>query len=797
MAHEFNGSYTNENLAHVSFPLGGLGAGMICLEGTGSLGSFSLENKPDVGNSPNIFAALHVNGVFRVLEGQVPGHKIFGPDRGNGLTGKNYGLPRFGECEFLGRFPFAEIALADEDIPFDVRLTGWSPFSPGNDFISSLPFGVLDYSFENSGDSEQSAVFYLQCAQFLGEGAEIVPVSSGFLLRRPDTAEKPGCSFSVFATESACIDTAWFRGGWWDAFTMAVNGMEKGESTSKVLDDPTTARGAALSVPFSLKPGESRNIRLILSWFAPSSDVAAGKAPDAEDKPDCGCGCDCGQESERAYSPWYVGQFADIFKLNAYIKENIASMEAESRLFSRALFASEIPPSALEAVAANLSILKSPTMLRLKDGRIWGWEGCHSSGGCCHGSCTHVFNYAQAICHLFPALERGLRKTEFFDGQREDGHQQFRANLPISPAPHDFHSASDGQLGGIVKVYRDWLISGDDAWLAEFYPKVKQSLLYCIKTWDPGEAGVLTEMHHNTYDIEFYGTDIMCTGFYLAALKAASVMAKAQNDGDGQHFESLYEKGRRYAETRLFNGDFFIQENDLAGLVNPPRCDGREAPEEKALFAKEGPKYQYGTGCISDGVIGPWLAKLSGLGDILDPEMVKSHLMSIFRHNFKSDLSKHVNPQRPGYAVGKEGGLLLCSWPNGGKPSLPFVYSDEVWTGIEYEVASYLITEGFTEEGLRIVEAARQRYDGRIRNPYNEYECGHWYARAMASYALLAAFSGARYDRLSGQMEFRPRIQGDFKCFFAGEDGFGLVGMRDGEPFYEDVKGRVKIDSWA
>ena len=85
---------------------------------------------------------------------------------------------------------------------------------------------------------------------------------------------------------------------------------------------------------------------------------------------------------------------------------------------------------------------------------------------------------------------------------------------------------------------------------------------------------------------------------------------------------------------------------------------------------------------------------------------------------FKKDLTDHANPQRSPYALGKEGGLLLGSWPKGGKLSLPFVYSNEVWTGIEYQVASHLMLQGEVEKGLEIVRACRQRYDGSVRNPF-------------------------------------------------------------------------------
>lgn len=161
--------------------------------------------------------------------------------------------------------------------------------------------------------------------------------------------------------------------------------------------------------------------------------------------------------------------------------------------------------------------------MRQYDGRLWTWEGCADNWGSCHGSCTHVWNYAQAIPHLFPSLERSLRHTEFEEGQDLKGHQVFRANLPIRPTRHDFHSAADGQLGGIMKVYREWRISGDNEFLISMYPKVKKSLDYCISTWDPRRVGSIEEPHHNTYDIEFWGPDGMHNSFCYGALQLSFV----------------------------------------------------------------------------------------------------------------------------------------------------------------------------------------------------------------------------------------------------------------------------------
>jgi uncharacterized protein (DUF608 family) len=341
-----------------------------------------------------------------------------------------------------------------------------------------------------------------------------------------------------------------------------------------------------------------------------------------------------------------------------------------------------------------------------------------------------------------------------------------------------------------MKVYREWRISGDTQWLRKLWPQVRQSLDYCIATWDPDHTGMLMEPHHNTYDIEFWGPDGMCTSFYLGALKAASEMGRALGDEQPLYGE-LLEKGRKAMETELFDGEYFFQKVMWEGLhTSPPRYD---TPESNRLLEREGPKYQYGTGCLSDGVLGAWIGKVCGVPEFLDRGKVRSHLKAVHRYNFRKDLSGHANPQRPGYAFGTEGGLLLCSWPKGGQLSLPFVYANEVWTGIEYQVASHLMLEGMVKEGLEIVRECRKRYDGRFRNPFNEYECGHWYARAMASYGLLQGLSGARYDAVERVLYLHPSIRGDFRCFIATAGGYGTVGVRDGKPFLEVRSGEIPV----
>jgi hypothetical protein len=307
------------------------------------------------------------------------------------------------------------------------------------------------------------------------------------------------------------------------------------------------------------------------------------------------------------------------------------------------------------------------------------------------------------------------------------------------------------------------------------------------------------EPHHNTYDIEFWGPDGMCSSIYMGATLAMIRMADALGEESDAYQQTLV-KGISYLEDELFNGEYFIQKTRWKGLRTPPPDEGPEAwninysPEALELLKREGPKYQYGSGCLADGVIGAWFGEVCGLPVFLDSTKVKSHLESVHRYNLRTDLSDHVNPQRPGFGSGKDGGLLLCTWPKGDQPSLPFVYSNEVWTGIEYQVASHLMMQGEVEKGLEIVREVRRRYDGTVRNPFNEYECGHWYARALSSYALMQGLTGLFYDALDKTLYIHSRIGDNFQCFLSTETGYGLAGLRDGEPYLEVVYGTIEVE---
>lgn len=809
-------TFKGDSLQQIAFPLGGMGAGCLHIGGAGNFQDFCLFNQPAFGHSPMTFAAVHCrekgrkDGVLRVLEGPVQNSHIYNQGRfGNGgLASGHEGLPHMESAEFKGEFPFAFLRLKDRALPLQVDIEAYSPFVPNDDMASGLPAAFITYKLRNKSKKSLSLQFSFN-AQYPVPGnlhGQEARDLAGHQIRHRREGKVSGLYFDsalpqedlrkvsigvVSPLKGQWADCAWFRGGWFDALTMLTNDLLQGKLKTAVQSSPPMQSGrsrfgATLFWNLELKPGEEVEVPIIYTWHAANSELSYGQ--NAEDE--------CGK---KAYRPYYATLFADAWEAGRYAIEHFDTLLARTRRFHRALFNTTLPNYVLDAISANLAILKSPTILRQEDGMMWCWEGSSYGGGCCAGSCTHVWNYAQAMPYLFPALERTLRDQELKHSMDRRGHVTFRSALPTGEVTHGFHAASDGQLGGVMKVYREWQIAGDVAWLKEHYPLVKRSLEYCRRTWDPSGVGALIEPHHNTYDIEFWGADIMCTSFYLGALRAAAEMAEALGkSADAATYRDLADLGKAYCDKNLYNGEYYFQrvqwKNSKAGralrkslagsgISNDP---GYSAEAAKVL-RREGPKYQYATGCISDGVMGQWLATQLGLPDALNRSRTRRHLRAIFKHNFRRSLRGHANPQRPGYALNDEPGLLLCSWPRGGKPSLPFVYSDEVWTGIEYQVASHMCWEGLVDEALSIVRAVRARYEGTVRNPWNEYECGNYYARAMASYGLLLGLSGFRYTASQSLLELAPQLKTNKgRLLFSVDSGWGTI-------YYEKRGGKIAL----
>jgi non-lysosomal glucosylceramidase len=552
--------------------------------------------------------------------------------------------------------------------------------------------------------------------------------------------------------------THWMHKDWWDGIhDMWDDFTEDGrlEDNPVVYEENNRlAKIGSMAVSDTLEGGESKDFLFLLTWYFPNR--MEGWSQEC-----CGPRCEC-----KITQNYYANLFKSSWHVAEYMIENFDRLYKATSDFHKALFESSLPPFVVDAIASNMTVLRSTTCFRLKNGKFFGYEGCFDQSGCCEGNCTHVWNYAQTLAFLYPDLEKDMRRTEFNVETEEDGKMAFRT-MKLFGSAHRYHPAADGQLGCIIRLYRDWKFSGDRKLLESVWDNAKKALDFAFTYWDKDGDFVLDSQQHNTYDIEFYGPNSLTNSMFYGALKAGAKMAEAMGDFESkQKFEKALQEGSKKMDALLWNGEYYIQVIDDVNRY----------------------KYQYGKGCLSDQLLGQLNSHIVGLGYILPEEHVKKAVHSIYKYNFFKDLSDHHNVQRT-YALNDEQGLVLCTWPKGGRPKFPFVYCDEVWTGFEYQVAAHLIFEGFINEGLEIVKAVRDRHDGFKRNPWNEVECGHHYVRSMSSWGLLIALCGYKFDLVEGVIEFNPVInKEDFRCFFSCGKAWGIFEQKrnpqTGKPEY-------------
>jgi len=542
------------------------------------------------------------------------------------------------------------------------------------------------------------------------------------------------------------------------SMALALLGPPHGEEVAAGREPGSTEATAELGARLSgtlrreveLAPGESARFDFLVCWhfrnlFMPG-EAAAGRE--------------------------YASRFQDAAEVAKALARKAPALAKRTRLWRDTWYDSTLPWWLLDRCFANTGTLATSTANWLGDGRFWGWEGI----GCCAGTCTHVWHYAQSAGRLFPSLERNLReRTDFaeraFDVQT--GRIDFRGGLAG-------RWASDGQAGVVLRSLREHQMSADDRFLKRNWKSIRAALRFLMDqdAADGKTDGALDGEQHNTLDAEWYGRVPHLTGLYLAALAAGAEMAEEVGDGDfGVECRWRLEKGKA-AMMECFDGESFVQLEDPAHL------------DDIAV----------GKGVHIDQVMGQWWAHQLGLGRLWDGDATRSALAALWKHNFVPDMGElraRLAPKVRGrpYAIAGDAGLVMCTWPKGGRREdwerhWQYMYFNECMSGFEYQAAAHMIHEGLVTEGLAVTRAVHDRYHPRLRNPYNEVECSDHYARAMASYGVYLAVCGYEYHGPKGRLGFAPKIRPeDFRCAFTAAEGWGTYWQR-----YEEDRMRCGIE---
>jgi len=781
--------YRGQNAKNISFPLGGIGTGCIGLAGNGELREFEIFNRP-AKNTRNgythfaIRAACGNKHAAKVLQGDTCEDFLgtpcaaakhfgfgYGPD-GSSLAG----FPHFEDVTFEGIFPIARLTFQDKDFPLEVRLCAFNPFIPHDAYNSSIPAAFFEWEIENVTD--RAAEIALACtfrnASPWGINEAVSKGNANGIFFRNEEVEGSDIGYSDFCllTDSGNVDVQeyWYRGDWMDGCTTYWNNFTKLQRMpERHYEDPGCRDHGTVVSYASIPAGETVKMRFVMSWNVPNAYNYWKKRAEGEAMP--------------SWRNYYATVFEDSFASGCYALENFAFLHEKTLEFANALQSRSLSDAAKDAVSANLSVLKTPTVLRLEDGTFWAWEGCSERAGSCHGTCQHVWNYAYAMPYLFPGLERSVREATMKYAMLDSGATAFRINLPLKKVSSVLRSCVDGQMGEVIKCYREWKLSGDTQWLRTNAESIFKMLEYAWSKenpdkWDADMDGVLEGRQHHTLDMELFGPSSWLQGFYLLALDCGAKMAEALDEtGRAKLYTKLYQNGKRWTNENLFNGAYFYHRINLSDRSVLGRFEGAESywnSEANEI------KYQIAEGCMIDQLLADWHAALIGAEGVFDAHKKKIALKNLYKNNFKTSMRQVANMWR-NFSLNDEAGTLICTYPAGAAvPAIPIPYCEETMTGFEYALAGLMIAEGFADEGEDMIKAVRDRYDGAKRNPWNEIECGSNYARSMASYALMPIYSGFSFDMTKEHIGFAP-VHGMGKYIFSVAESWGTVAFDAGK----------------
>jgi uncharacterized protein (DUF608 family) len=825
-------AYKAESIRKIALPIGGIGTGTVSLGGKGDLRDWEIMNRPAKGFQPQYsFFCIRVaepggKAKLKILEGPIDTSEYEGA---YGSRSNHHGLPRFQGCTFEAAYPLGQVVLEDDTFPVKVHLRAFNPLIPTELDKSSIPMAVLRYEVTNSSTTDQEVTISGNLQNFIGEdgSSELIPNAhhpfrDGFQKFNNFNSYRESGNVKGIFFDSKGVDkeserygtialaildsvkisyrTRWANYSWgdsllefWDDLTLDGELTDSFASTDSIFDENSStlsikpgelpAPVASLADKRLIRAGRTEEYTFLITWNFPNRHAWMST--------------DYGDISQAQYSDDVVGnhyskKYHDAWNVVLETKDQLECLEEETIGFVNSICEAGFPSKIAEAALFNLSTLRSQTFFQTHDGHFYGWEGTGDHKGSCHGSCTHVWNYEQATPHLFGAIAQDMRELEFSEAMHADGLMSFRIGLPLDKYSKEWSiAAADGQMGCIVKLYREWRLSGDDVWLKKLWPSARRALEFCWIPggWDADQDGVMEGAQHNTMDVEYYGPNPQMGLWYLAALKACVSMAQANGEFDfGSKCLDLFENGSSWIDRNLFNGEYYIHKIVPPGDISLIHPGLRHASMGAANMTE--PELQLGEGCLVDQLVGQFLAHICGLGYLVNPENQKKTLQSIIKYNSRSEFFSEFNHMR-NFVLGDEQALLMASYREGARPERPFPYFNEVMTGFEYTAAIGMIYEGMEDLGIKVISNIRSRYDGYKRNPFDEAECGHHYARAMASWAAILALTGQQYDGRTGTLTLKSLGKKPLP-WFTGH-AWGTISEVDSKIVINVKNGKIKI----
>ena len=757
---------SKNELDYIGMPVGGIGCGTVYLGGDGRLWLWDVFNKNQTGviyKNVKWHEKIQRNFDFlRPFDGAnyvEPVKDIRPLDQGfairiemeGRIIMKRLDADDWEEVSFEATYPMATVRYVDATVPLSITMRAYSPFIPLNEDDSGLPATILSFSIENKAATSVK----ITLTGWLENKSSLYSITGEQYYRINEAFNTEGFScVKEFASSYNWEDESFKYAPDFGNFCLAsfnpetkINTDARLELNASLFDTENLKREkiemrkavATVSNTFSLGSGEKKDLNYAITWYFPNLSFERLK-----------------KEGGR----YYANKFKSSQEVASYIYSNFARLSTQTRLWCDTWYhQSTLPYWFLERTFLNISTLATTTVHRFQSGRFYAWEGV----GSCPGTCTHVWQYAQAVARIFPALESDTReRVDLGVAFHDDGHIGFRGEYDTNPA-------IDGQAGRILGIYREHQMSSNSSFLKRNWLKTKRAIEFLLRQ-DTNGDGMTDTALENTLDAKWPGEISWIVGLSIAAVKAGQQMAEEMKDHAFASKCRVYvSKGSANMEKYLYNGEYFIHRPD--------------AVKGRTVIGS------FNT-CHIDQVYGQSWAFQVGLGRILDKTKTISALKALWKYNFTTDVGPYLKTHRNGrpYALPGEGGMIMNTNPTeeadpyGVKDAWQVTYFHECMSGFEHQVASHMMAEGMIEESLVLTKAVHDRYHAAKRNPFNEVECSDHYARAMASYGTFITACGFEYHGPKGYIRFAPQITPEnFRAAFVTAEGWGTyTQQRDG-----------------
>jgi non-lysosomal glucosylceramidase len=695
--------YRKHDPVECGVPMGGIDTGCLDLDTDGTFGYCSIFSSfvPPRGKLKQPFLGITVDKKTWVLATR--------------HTDEIEKVENASEIHYWGHYPVVDLEY-ETSAPVSVGLRAWTPFIPGDTPISNTPGAVFEVRLHNVTRSRHQGSLTFSFPGPTQEEAQVSPesprqevrynwfealepIAHGAVpaRRRPVHGELNGVTvtsdtgvgytLAVLGDERLQMGTS--LGSIGETWSFAANSGSGGRLPEPLEND----FGTSLAVDFDLNPRETKTVRFVLAWYAPLWK----------------------SEGSHYFTHMYATRYPNSLAVAQLLARQHQSLLRRILNWQQAIYSHhQIPVWLRESLVNNLYLITEVGLWAVARPPIGKW--CRQEDGlfamsespreCPQMECIPCSFYGNIpIVYFFPDLAlstlRGYKAYQFPDGAAPwifggcTGRPSTEGTEMAMPN-RGYQTTTNGiSYADMVDKY--WLRSGEDEILKEFYPSVKNNMIYTMNlntssdgvismpanNIDPATGGPATEW----VEVEkWYGMTSHVGGLHLAQLRIVERMAERIGDKDFvEQCQRWFKEGSNSMETKMWAGDYYLAYSD-------PEIGKRS----DRIFS-----------CQLDG---DWITRFHGLPAVFRADRAKAALATIRQKNARLSIHGTIFYCNPDGTPWEEAGYGPYTYFVSEQLMLAmtYIYSGEKTFGLEQarRCVANLMDKGYYWNQPCIVQAA-------------------------------------------------------------------------------------------